>query len=260
MTPELDAARILAGRHAMVSFAHPEQMELVADVCQSFALDNGAFSAWRAGKPIANWSQFYRFVNEWKDHPAFDFALIPDVIDGTERQNDDYISTWPCGTRYGCAIWHLHESLPKLERLCNYWPRVAFGSSGEYAQIGTQRWWERMALAMDVACCGGKPITRLHGLRMLDPEVFSRFPFSSADSTNVARNIGIDCRWQGSYLPVNKAARGVVIADRIEAQQSAPRWSRYATQEDMFADAPFLGEKWTAFNPAASDPQKRRSM
>ncbi len=49
VTPDTAAAQILARRHAMVSFAHPDQIELVADACQSFALDNGAFSAWRAG-------------------------------------------------------------------------------------------------------------------------------------------------------------------------------------------------------------------
>lgn len=237
ITPEVDAARILAARHAMVSFAAPQQIEVVADVCQSFALDNGAFSAWRAGSPIADWTPYYRFVDAWKDHPAFDFALIPDVIDGTERQNDDLVTMWPCGTRYGCAIWHLHESLQKLERLCNYWPRVAFGSSGDYAQIGTPRWWDRMAEGMDAAARFGRPLTKLHGLRMLDPEVFSRFPFSSADSTNVARNIGIDSAWRGTYLPANKAARGLVLAERIESTQSAPSWERMATQAALPLEA-----------------------
>lgn len=31
------------GRHAMTSFAHPEQLPLAAEVSQSFALDNGAY-------------------------------------------------------------------------------------------------------------------------------------------------------------------------------------------------------------------------
>jgi hypothetical protein len=39
---------------------------------------------------------------------------------------------------------------------------------------------------------------RLHGLRMLNPEVFSRLPFASADSTNIGRNIGIDQAWRGT--------------------------------------------------------------
>jgi len=31
----------------------------------------------------------------------------------------------------------------------------------------------------------GQPPCRLHGLRMLDPDVFTQFPFASADSTNI---------------------------------------------------------------------------
>jgi hypothetical protein len=31
-------------RHAFVSFERPEQVALAAEICQSFALDNGAFS------------------------------------------------------------------------------------------------------------------------------------------------------------------------------------------------------------------------
>jgi hypothetical protein len=49
ITPEHVAARILSGRHAFISFTYPEQLPLASTICQSFALDNGAFSAWRSG-------------------------------------------------------------------------------------------------------------------------------------------------------------------------------------------------------------------
>lgn len=234
ITPEADMVRIVTGRHAMVSFANPQQIEIVADICQSFSQDNGAYPAWRAGKPITDWTPYYAWVREWKKHPGFDFALIPDVIDGTEKENDTLIAVWPHGNA-GVPVWHLHESLRKLQRLCEFWPRVALGSSGEYATIGTDKWWNRMAEAMEVACPFGRPDAKLHGLRMLDPEVFSRFPFSSADSTNVARNIGIDSAWRGTYLPPNKAVRGIVLAERIESVQSAPTWERCAVQLPLLA-------------------------
>jgi len=42
---------------------------------------------------------------------------------------------------------------------------------------------------MEVCCdADGMPKTKLHGLRMLDPVIFSHMPLSSADSCNVARN------------------------------------------------------------------------
>ena len=46
MTPVADMVKAFAGRHAMVSFEHPEQIEVAAEVCKSVVLDNGAFSAY----------------------------------------------------------------------------------------------------------------------------------------------------------------------------------------------------------------------
>jgi hypothetical protein len=237
----------------MVSFASPQQIDLVAGACQSFALDNGAFSAWRSGTPITDWEPYYDFVEVWKHHPGFDFALIPDVIDGTEDDNARYIATWPCGTAHGCPIWHLHESLYKLQCLLDYeWPRIAIGSSGEYAQIGTPRWWHRMDEAMKVVCPFGMPIRKLHGLRMLDPDIFTRFPFSSADSTNVARNIGIDRAWTGSYPPANKSGRGVVIADRIEAFNSSDCYKKAETQTSLFEASELTAVGYTGSGEAVA--------
>ncbi|WP_235592044.1 MULTISPECIES: hypothetical protein [Pseudomonas] len=38
-----DGARFLAGRHALVPFPRQDDMGIVAEVCQSFVFDNGAF-------------------------------------------------------------------------------------------------------------------------------------------------------------------------------------------------------------------------
>lgn len=46
ITPETAAAAAIGGGHAFVSFSDPRQLALAAQVCQSFAIDNGAFSAW----------------------------------------------------------------------------------------------------------------------------------------------------------------------------------------------------------------------
>jgi hypothetical protein len=236
ITPETAAATILAGRHAMVSFANPEQTELCFDVCQSVSFDNGAYPLWKAGESVSDWRPYYSWVSEYMYHPSFDFALIPDVIDGDERQNRALMAAWPLGRNIGVPVWHLHESLNYLQQLRDYWPRIALGSSGEYATIGTDRWWHRMAEAMDILCPFSSPLVKIHGLRMLDPEIFTRFPFSSADSTNVARNIGIDKKWTGRYTPANKAGRGVVMADRIESQNSSSNWKKMSTQRPLFEE------------------------
>lgn len=61
------------------------------------------------------------------------------------------------------------------------------------------------------------PHCRLHGLRMLDPRIFSCFPFASADSTNIGRNIGIDQAWHGPYAPPTKESRTQLMRSRVEA-------------------------------------------
>jgi hypothetical protein len=83
-------------------------------------------------------------------------------------------------------------------------------------------WWNRIDEAMKVVCdCKGRPLVKLHGLRMLNPKVFTRLPFSSADSTNIGRNVGIDKHWaRGNYLPPTKEARAQVMRLRIETFNS----------------------------------------
>jgi hypothetical protein len=120
----------------------------------------------------------------------------------------------------------LHESLRRLQRLTKHWPRVAIGSSGVYATPGTAIWRKRMTEAMQVCCDqSGIPRARIHGLRMLNPALFCLFPLSSADSTNVSRNVQLDRKWIGPYTPSSKKVRGLVLVDRIESHNSASRWS-----------------------------------
>lgn len=223
ITPETAAVEAIKAGHAFVSFRHPEQLRLAVEVCQSFAIDNGAFTAWRSGNPITDWSPFYEWAENCRRIPSCDFAVIPDVIDGDEIANDALLSEWPLPRWFGAPVWHMHESFERLERLSHEWQRVCIGSSGEFATVGSAAWWARMGQAMRVVCDDmGRPVCKLHGLRMLDPSVFTRFPFASADSTNIGRNVGIDAHWKsGSYLPSGKPARAAVMRNRIEAHNAA---------------------------------------
>jgi len=225
ITPEVAAVEAISGGHAFVSHAYPDQLRLAVEICQSFAIDNGAFSAWKRGAPVTDWRPFYAFVNEYRRMPSFDWAVIPDVIDGDEAANDELVEEWPLARWEGAPVWHLHESLERLERLVASWPRICFGSSGQYSSIGTPQWETRMEAAMAVVCdAEGFPRAKLHGLRMLGIKTFTRFPFASADSTNIGRNIGIDQRWKGAYTPNGKPARARLLRGRIEAHQSPARY------------------------------------
>lgn len=226
ITPDVAAVEAIRSGHAFISYRHPQQLPLAIEVAQSFALDNGAFSAWKSGSPINDWSPFYRWATEFSKVPACDFVVVPDAIDGNEEANDILLEEWPLPRSIGAPVWHMHESMDRLERLVHEWPRICLGSSGDYSRVGTGAWWSRMAQAMHVACDSqGRPRCKLHGLRMLSPSIFTRLPLASADSTNIARNIGIDRRWNGPYPPAGKAARAKVIRERIEAFNSPPVWS-----------------------------------
>lgn len=212
------------GRNALVPFPRRDDMGVVAEVCQSFVFDNGAFSVWKKGG-VLDVPSYIAWCEEWKSHPGFDWALIPDVIDGNEADNDALINDWPRGIR-GVPVWHMHESLDRLWALAHTWPTVALGSSGEWPTPGTASWWDRMGLAMDAICDkNGRPPCRLHGLRMLNPKVFTRLPLASADSTNASVNAGSKARF-GMYVPPTAGQRAEVIAARIEQYNSAAVWAR----------------------------------
>lgn len=225
ITPASAAVCAVTAGHAFVSFAHPDQLRVAATCCQSFAIDNGAFSAWKAGKAVTDWRPYYEWAAACKMVPSCDFAVIPDVIDGTEADNDALLPDWPMPKWFGAPVWHMHESLDRLERLASAWPRVCIGSSGEYATVGTTTWWAQIGRAMRVVCNDdGQPLVRLHGLRMLNPAIFTRLPLSSADSTNIGRNVGIDQAWTGTYTPPSKDVRAQVMRARIEAHNAPAVW------------------------------------
>lgn len=237
--PRDSAERFYSGRHSMVSFAHPGHLEMIAEYAQSFALDNGAFTTWRSGEQF-DFDGYCNWVREWMDHPGFDWALIPDVIAGDEEQNDELLARFV--GRFGLLspivpVWHLHESIGRLRRLCGSFRRVALGSSGKWRTPGTDTWKARMRDVMSaVVLPNGRPICKLHGLRMLSVDVFPLYPFASADSANAAVNAGSTSRF-GQYPDPITAERACSIARRIEIHNSASRWSPIEdTEELLFAE------------------------
>lgn len=223
-SPSEAMVRAMRGRHCMVSFARPDQIEEAAEVCQSIALDNGAYSQWRRGIKV-DFAAYELWCAHWLRHPGVDWALIPDDILGTEEDDNRLIEQWSLPREQSVPVWHLHESLEKLAHLVRMFPRVALGSSGEWSQPATPEWWVRMGAAMEVACdSDGFPRAKLHGLRMLNPVIFSHVPLASADSCNVARNLGMDSRWNGAYAPRSKLSRALIMLDRVELHPASRRW------------------------------------
>ena len=232
--PASELSKFYSRRHGMVSFANPQDIAVVAECCQSFALDNGAYTAWKGGDRV-DVDKYLEWVDIWDKHPAFDWALIPDVIDGDESENDQMIRMCRDSKDTMVPIWHLNESLNKLGKLTREWPIVAFGSSGEYGNPGSEVWHKRMDVAMVIACDSKqRPVTKFHGLRMLDPMIVQRYPLSSADSTTAVRNSAYEVKF-GAYPHPNRWGRASVVADIIESVQSPPTYDKDHQFELKFA-------------------------
>ncbi|HIH8281403.1 hypothetical protein [Escherichia coli] len=234
ITPDTCAIKAWKGRHAFISYANAGQINLASEITQSFALDNGAFSFWKSNNPV-DWENYYAFVERWGNHPRFAFAIIPDVIGGSSEENDALIAKWPLGRGVGVPVWHMNEPDERFIRLCNEFPRVAIGSMGEYDAKRPRTCRAKLRdLIKHVVDKNGYPISKLHGLRMLNKDIFMHIPLSSADSTNIARNINIDKYWEKTpYRTSSKETRAWVLAERIESNNSASSL-RYDPERDRF--------------------------
>jgi hypothetical protein len=227
LTPEADMLICMECKSAMVSMGDDRQIETALEVCPEVVGDSGAFKIWQQGGEL-DVPEYTRWVRFHIRHPAFRWALAPDVIDGTEQENDDLLREWLCSfpKHRAVPVFHLHESNARLIRLiAEEYPLIALGSSGEYKDPGSREWWDRIADLMGILCDDdGYPLQDFHGCRMLDPVLFSHIPFTSGDSCNVARNIGLDSRWNGPYAPRRRWVRAVIMINRIESHACASRW------------------------------------
>lgn len=210
----------LAGRHFCVSFAEPRDVQVCHEIGQSVMLDNGAFSIWRDPKrPPVDWSAWAVWVEPWLDYPTT-WAVLPDVIDGTEEENDHIAAVYAWLSDASAPVWHIHESLTRLERLCATYSRVCFGSSGAYAQIGTYQWHRRISEAFDLIASPAGRVPWIHMLRGM--AVGTDYPFASVDSTDIARNHNR-----------NNSVRA--MADRWDGTNPLPLWHTVGTQQVMEA-------------------------
>jgi hypothetical protein len=207
ITPQ-SALYTLAGRHFCVSYAKPQDVKICHEIGQSVMLDNGAFTFWRTGKAI-DWTGYASWVEEWLDYPTT-WAVIPDVIEGDEADNDLLIAKWPRSLfPQSAPVWHMHESIARLVRLCQAWPKVCIGSSAEYADLKSSAWRFRIEAAFNAVAPTGV-VPWLHMLRGMAKA--GDYPFASVDSSDVGQN---------HHRPQNDPAR---MAARWDAIQGPRRW------------------------------------
>lgn len=216
ITPRNQLAR-MEGRHFCVSFARDDDLKICLRIGQSLMLDNGAFSVFTRDIPFDE-RGFYEWVEPILAPPHW--AVVPDVINGTVEQQIEMVDRWPFRRDLGAPVWHMHEPIDHLLMLADEWPRVCLGSSGQFWQIGTGAWCERMDQAFNALAIRHRVMPWIHGLRMLG-QAGSEWPLASADSTNVAQN------WK------RDTGCAECKAARIDAVQCPPGWNARAIQSSL---------------------------
>lgn len=222
-TPITPTAKILriAGRNFCVSHARPDQVELAHQIGQSVMLDNGAYSAWKRGH-APDWHAYFAWCDRWLAFPTT-WAVIPDVIDAGEQEQDALIREWPHGDR-GAPVWHMDESIDRLLRLLDVWPRVCIGSTAEYRVVLSPEWDRRMDAVWAAIAQRHNRTPWVHMLRgglVRD----QRWPFASTDSVNIGQN----CH---AGRPHNNPEE---MARRIEAANCPAHFTQRDHTMEMFA-------------------------
>lgn len=226
ITPREQMLR-MAGRHFCISFTDPRDLEAALRIGQSVMFDNGAFSAFTRGT-IFDPFAYYKWLEPILTPPHW--AVIPDVIDGSLEDQYRMRGTWPelFGYKNAAAVFHIHHPLTELYYLCNAYPRVCLGSSGDYWNVGSPNWVIRMDEIFDFLVKKFNPLPFIHGLRMLG-QLGGGWPLASADSTNLAQNFKI------------RTGCAECMAELIDGKQPAPisvmkeRIENAQRQERLFA-------------------------
>lgn len=179
----------------LVSFNRPHLLKKMATLDTKIVLDNGAYSTWRSKKnePGFNWddhwTKFYLWVNQW--FYRIEWFIIPDVIEGTEEENDRLVSRVPSSLRdKAVPVWHSTESLERLVKLCKEYKLVAIGLCGEHYMPNSKIALARLTEVFNkIYIEEGLLDAKIHGLRMLNGTIMGNYPFHSCDSSSVAINV-----------------------------------------------------------------------
>lgn len=216
LTPRTELLK-MAGKNFCVSFADARDADWCLTHGQSVMWDNGRFTAFTQGKEVDD-AKLYAWLEARLGHPHW--AVVPDVIDGPVEQQRELVSQWPFPKHLGSPVWHMALPIDYLLELVDEWPRICFGSSGLYWQVGSPAWERRADEAFNELAKRG-PLPWIHMLRGLALSG-DRWPFASADSVNVARNFK-----DGSICPER-------MARRIDAIQCPIKWAARPQQRNMF--------------------------
>jgi hypothetical protein len=211
----------LAGKCFCVPFSDARDADRCLQIGQSVMFDNGAFSAHTRDKPL-DVPGYVKFLEPRLSQPHW--AIPPDVIDGTIEQQREALLAWPFPPELSAPVWHMGLSIDYLLELADEWPRICFGSTRQYWQVGSDSWCRRADEAFNALSAAHKHLPWIHMLRGMNLSG-DRWPFASVDSVNVARN------FKDSNTDPERMAR------RLDSIQCNTPWAprKLHEQQDIFA-------------------------
>lgn len=218
ITPQAERQK-MAGKHFCVSFAEPRDADWCLANGQSVMWDNGAFTFFRQGGEL-DVPRFYAWIEPRLAQPHW--GVVPDRIGGGVAEQREMVATWPFPRQLGAPVWHMGLPVDYLLALADKWPRICFGSSERYWQVGSADWESRCDEAFNALAKRHRHLPWVHMLRGL-ALAGDRWPFASADSVNVARNFK-----DGDTCPER-------MARRIDAVQCPVQWSPRMIQQELVA-------------------------
>jgi hypothetical protein len=207
----------LAGKCFCVPFSDARDAETCLSIGQSVMFDNGAFSAFTQGKPF-DAAAYMAWVEPLVSPPHW--AVIPDVIDGTVEQQRDMTAAWALPPELSAPVWHMGLPIDYLLELADEFPRLCFGSTAQYWQVGSDDWARRADEAFDALARVHRHLPWIHMLRGMALSG-DRWPFASVDSVNVARN----------FKDTNTCPER--MARRLDSVQCPRRWQPPLKQMDL---------------------------
>jgi hypothetical protein len=204
----------MAGKNFCCSFNRPDNVDWCLINGQSVMLDNSAFTIKTKGI-VVDWNKYFHWLENKLGHPHW--AVVPDVIDGDIQEQRALTKQWTFSKDLGAPVWHMALPIDYLIELAENWPRICFGSSGKYWELGTENWERRCDEAWN--CLEQHNIRPwIHMMRGMAATAGDRWPFASSDSVNVARN------FKDTQTCPERMAR------RLDAIQTPMQWKMKSIQ------------------------------
>lgn len=185
--------------------------------------DSGAYSEWRAAQKAGDewfirkdWAPYFDWLEPRLFQPGR-WAVIPDAPGAPSQLNDTLLPLWPFGER-GAPLWHMDGPIERLLRLCDRYPRVCLGWTGEGKHLDRPDFHARME-EVDRAFGNRWPVVHM----MRGVAVAGMYPFDSADGTSLAQNgwrydarLDFGDRWAGRSAAHPSLA---LLAGRLRAER-----------------------------------------